>query len=167
MFKNLKYLILLLLTIGVSSIFAVAPTDGTADSYYYWVIDDQEITVGDTLSITDSITLLSHFSPKKGWEYVLSRDAFTGSGADSAKVAIVVDAYDASKNKYRRVSIDSATAAAGEDYIIPFGTTLFGKTFTVKLINYNGGTVVIIPNNFFLTRRTNYIWSKQNNIPWK
>jgi len=49
----------------------------------------------DTLSGADTSIMFDDFTPARGWEYILVRDAITGTGADSAYYYIQVDCKDA------------------------------------------------------------------------
>ncbi len=158
--KNLFKLTVFLLAVLVGGIFAVAPSSTTIVAPFF--LTDTTITVDDTLSETDSITIISNWSPKRYWQYSLSRNAFTGTGAsgDSVKVAIVVDCYDKDGVLFERFSIDSATSAPGEAYLIPLGTRIYGVSFDIKAIDYNGGAVEIIPGKWQIQKTRDGLYFK-------
>ena len=154
--RTLKIVISLILVLFVVSAFSAAPTNNYIDSYPFSLVPAQQdtITGTDTIAATDSLTLISSLRPHAGYEYILSRNAITGTGSDSVKIQVRVDAKDEDGNVFTRTAIDSMTAAAGENIVIPFSSTLFGKYFDVKLIGYhgNGGQVILNKVRLYMVR---------------
>jgi len=154
--KRCTHLFLALLVLP-ALVMAAAPTFRATDAVYDWDYDSiiSSAAAHDTLiSTTDSSVLLdSTWRPDRKWNYVLVRDAITGGGSDSVKVQLMVEAFDADRNKMYQIAVDSLTAAAGEAIEIPIGGTLLGNTFRVTLIGYtdNGGEVIL--NRISMMRR--------------
>lgn len=169
--KTLKYLLALIAVftfVGLSH--GDALTNDIVDGWYLTVVDTNIDTNGsfDTLAATDSVTILSNFDPKFGWEYILQRDAFTGTAADSSAddtvtVEVRVDCKDRHGNVYQYYVVDSMTAAVGESVLIPFGSLILGDKFDIKLRTYAGGTQLII-NRLRLWRRRAQTTAKSSNF---
>ena len=142
----------------VSGLNAEAPAYSATDASYQYGGVDIAISVFDTLSgATDSMTLLSGkaFDVQSGWQYILVRDAFSGSDSDSDSVAIQVnlDALDKDGNLLYRTAIDSFTEAAGEAVLLPLLGTVFGHKYRIKLHTYTGHGGEVILNRFYIYKR--------------
>jgi len=109
----------------------------------------------DTLSGADTSIMFTDFVPTRGWEYILVRDAITGTGADSAYYYLQVDCKDAKRgNVLYTANIDTIDGAAGVANIIPFGNTLIGTAFDIRLVGISGSTgFQAIVNRAMLYRR--------------
>jgi hypothetical protein len=153
------YKLIASLTVVLGAAFAVmaaAPTHAAVDGVYEWKIDttiDADGAFDTLVSANDSTQLLNDWRPDQKWEYILVRDAITGTGSDSVQVEVRVDAYDASGNLLYRTAADSFTAADGEAILLDFGGTLFGHKFDIELSgNANIGSQVIL-NRFSIWQR--------------
>jgi hypothetical protein len=137
---------------------AAAPTNALTESYYIVVKDTSIDTAGalDTLAVdTDSTILLTNFKVRPGWEYILTRDAITGTGSDSVKLQVNIDATDRNGTLMQRFAADSFTTSAGEDVVLPFYTTAFGDNGKWKVIikAYTDLGSQVILNRFQMWRR--------------
>ncbi len=147
---------LLLLLVCAVGARAAAPTFSAVDGVYEWERDTAIDTDGafDTLAGTsDSSTIIdSIWRPDKGYEYILVRDAITGTGSDSVKVQVRVDCFDGLTKMYA-LAIDSFTASTAEAVHIPIGGTLYGNKFRIRAVAYadNGGQVIL--NRLAIWRR--------------
>lgn len=152
----MKGLFFALVLVCASVVQAAAPTDAAVDGNYQW---NRDYTISsavglDTLSgDSETDTILSGFTPKQGWQYVLVVDTLSGTGKDSVKVAIQVECFDALANSLYTLPIDSITDSTGVRAVVPFGGTLFGATYNIKAASYtdNGGEVII--NRAYLYKR--------------
>ena len=155
----MKKLILMLVVAFVAfQVNAAAPTYAAVNSNYTFDYngDDSPSTAVafDTVtSATDSSALATNFVPKRGYEYILVRDAITGTGSDSVALIVRVDALDGSGNLLYSTAVDSMTAAAGEAIALPFGGTLFGNKFNIVLKAYAGAGTQAIINRAYMFRR--------------
>jgi len=131
---------------------------------------DQDIDTNgayDTLAVADSTTVLTNFSPKFGWEYILQRDAFTGTGSDSIAIEVRIDCKDRNGAVYQRYVLDTMTASAGEDILIPFMSLFLGEQFDVKfrtIGNAQGAGTQTIINRLKLWRRRAQTTAKSSNF---
>lgn len=135
------------------SVFATAFSPATGYSYDWQ--QNKTIKEGqymDTLAGADSSTLLSCGTFEPGWTYIFRRGIISGEGSDSIRLQLVVDAYNGAKSFMERVVVDSLTAIASEQIVLPIYQTLFGSFFTIKVKAYadNGGEVIL--NNLYIDR---------------
>lgn len=149
-----KTLTALFLLGALISVQAAAPTYATDGVVYDWY--DSSWTEGaDTLvAATDSFDILSNVNIDPGWEYILVRNAFTGDGSDSVKVAVNVRCENDTGGFIYSVAVDSFTASAGEAVALDVGGQVYGDQFDVRLNSYtdNGGEV-ILPTKWMLVKR--------------
>lgn len=155
MFKKVFFLILAaLVVVGYSA----NPTRTAADGMYEWSIDSMIDTNGayDTLGATDSTSILTNWTPKSGYEYVIVFDAITGTNAATATLAWCLDSKSPTGTLLYRTYVDSivgATTTAGEAVLLPIGTTCFGSKFTLKLWTYTTSGAQVIINRLYLFKR--------------
>lgn len=119
----------------------------------------------DTLSGADTSVMFTDFTPIRGWEYVLVRDAITGTGSDSAYYYIRVDCKDAKRgNVLYSVNTDTINGSTGTANTIPFGNTLIGTAFDVYLVGVAGSTggQVILNRAGFWRRRPRTVFKAWN-----
>lgn len=155
----MKKLITFFVLLAAVVSYAGAPTGETVDANYVWELDPNGSIDSDgaydTLAADNDSTakFLSGFKPDKGYQYILVRDAITGTGSDSVEVEVVVDTKDGSGNLLYRTLVDSFTSSAGEAIFLPIGETLIGHKFDVHLkAGAAVGTQVIL-NRLYLYRR--------------
>ena len=165
--KILLAILFTLLIVGVVN--AVEPTNLSPSGYYVTVIDTPIDTSGafDTLtSATDSSLVLENFCIKPGWEYILERDAITGTGSDSVKVIVNINAVSTSGSLMHRYAVDSMTTSAGEAYIIPFHNAAFGDPceYEIELMGYAAIGSQVIINRLQMWRRF-FVNTTKKNIP--
>lgn len=153
----------------VSGLNAAAPAYSATDASYQYGGVDIAISTStglDTLSgTTDSMTLLSGkaFDVQSGWQYILVRDAFSGSSGDTVKIQVNLDALDKDGNLLYRTAIDSFTTAAGEAVLLPLLGTAFGHKYRIKLHTYTGNGGQVILNRFYIYKRRPVTMTQQ----WK
>ncbi|NLG18759.1 MAG: hypothetical protein GX556_15635 [Fibrobacter sp.] len=143
----------------VSGLNAEAPAYSATDASYQYGGVDIAISTStkfDSLrGATDSMTLLSGkaFDVQSGWQYILVRDAFSGS--DSVAIQVNLDALDKDGNLLYRTAIDSFKQAAGEAVLLPLLGTVFGHKYRIKLHTYagNGGKEAVYLNRFYIYKR--------------
>lgn len=147
--------------LGVAN--AAAPTYGATDATYEYggLASTISSSVFDTLAETDSTTLISGFTWDPDWQYVLVRDAITGTGSDSVAMQVRADCLNSSGTLVYSVPIDSLTAAAGEAVFIPISGTIFGSKLRIKLVTYTGNGGQVILNKFYIFKRRPVTISKQ------
>ena len=124
-----------------------APTYSAADGTYEWAQEvKMPVPALDTLVATDSTVFINKFRFDAGWQYIWVHGKSTGTAADSVKVALRVDYFDANKTFLYSVFPDTIASSAGQAVMLPIGRTgyaaymsLTGKTFTGQ------GTQVILP----------------------
>lgn len=136
------------------------PNDVDRDVAKYYTISGS--TGFDTIAgATDSSTLYTSGvlgSTDRGCGWYLVRDAITGTGADSVKLQVIVDALDQTGNLLYRSIVDSigsvSSACPGEVIRLPIGETVMCERFRVKLLSYtdNGGQVIL--NRNFIYKST-------------
>lgn len=158
-----KILVLAILMLSSVFVFATAPTDEIADAVYWWDLDTALSSADnfDSLKlITDSSTILTKFSPKKLYQYMLGVGRITGTSIDTMKIRVVGDAYGTGAGGVGdsfiyRLEIDSITSGSGEMILIPFGETFIGSKFDIKFIDYNtvGTTINYQINELYLYKR--------------
>ncbi len=107
----------------------------------------------DTLSETDSTTILSKYAFQPGWEYFLVRNDISGSGSDSVKIALRMDLLTESGTQVYSTVCDSMTALAGEAMLLPINRSAFAMKATIKGITYTGNGGVVILNRLELWQR--------------
>lgn len=108
----------------------------------------------DTLATaTDSTTLLSGKSFSPDWQYILVRNAITGTGSDSVKLAVRVDALDSDGSLLYSTLADSLTTSDGEQILLPIFGSVFGQKIRIKLIAYTGNGGQVILNKFQIYKR--------------
>jgi ribosomal protein S28E/S33 len=135
---------------------ALAPTSAVVDAVYENGGLDTIIkgSAGfDTIVGVDSTTLLSGHIFETNWEYILVRDAITGTGSDSVAMQVRVDAMDGSGNVLYTKAIDSLITSAGEAIAIPLWGTIFGSKIRIKLIGYTGSGGQVILNRMHIYKR--------------
>jgi hypothetical protein len=143
---------------AVTSVYSLAPTDAVIDGGYEVACDTIIKATGpfDTLSgATDSVTVFTKNLNYRGegWQYILVRDAITGGGSDSVKIAVVLDALDGNNNLFYRTVVDSFTASTGEAVRLPIGGTVIGTKYRVKFLTYTDNGGVVILNRIYLFKR--------------
>lgn len=161
--KKIGFLVTLLLSAYLFSVFAVAPAAPSyaANKYAEGNVILQKSAGFDTLVGVDSTVLMTKKPVGSGSIYVITRGPATGTGSDSVAIGLVVDVYDVNSVFVRRVAVDSLTTSAGEDIAIPFFDTIFGEYFTVKLVSYTGnGGQVILPSFKMYTRKLFVEWKQ-------
>ncbi len=150
-----KIAALLVLVLSAAVVYGEAPTRVAVDNNYEWALDTTVDNDGayDTLAALDSINVVATRFFKTGYEYIVVRDAITGTGTDSLYMALYLYCYDNGGNLLYTVTVDSATAAAGEAYLLPIGQTAFGAKYTVKFKGYgdNGGQQIF--NRLYIYKR--------------
>jgi hypothetical protein len=139
----------------VGAAYATAPTYGTTDATYEYGGLATTISSGvfDTLKGVDSTTLISNFVWEPDWQYVLVRDAITGTGSDSVAIQVRADCLNSSGNLLYSVLVDSLTASEGEAIFLPLSGTLFGSKLRIKLVGYAGNGGEVILNKFYIFKR--------------
>ena len=147
--KKVLFSIILL----ASVLYAAAPS---AFSYgieiWDYEISDTIKAAYDTItSDSDSSVLFSNFVPESGWRYRLARAAFSGTGADSVKVAVLLRPEDFNNVPLCTLAVDSFTAAAGEYIEIPFGTYP-AKRYDIVAAGYTAIGSQVIINRMMLFR---------------
>ena len=153
-----KILCIFLLLVGSMGVFAAAPARVATDAGYEWVMCNtvSNAANADTLVSTDSSNVILDFIPEKGWEYIYVRDAVTGTGSDSAYYYFTVRAKTSVRGSILySTNVDTIVAAAGEAILIPFGQTLFGVAYDIKLLAVSGstGSQVILNRSYLYKRR--------------
>jgi hypothetical protein len=146
---------------AISAVMAAAPTHAAVDGVYEWKLDTTiSSSAGlDTFTTAgDSLALLTGFRPDQKWEYILQRDACTGtaadgSGSDSVKVQVRVDCFNSSGSLLTRTNIDSFTTAPGENILLDFGGTLFAEKINIKLVAIADIGSQLILNRFSIWQR--------------
>ncbi len=163
--KFLLFFLVLIISFA-TSVYSDALAEGNGVGTWIWqASDNAEIDTNgafDTLlNASDSSELATNVRLEKGWRYILSRDAITGTGSDSIAIDVRVYAYDQNNNIIYYTSIDSITAAAGEQIEIPFGSTFGGSQFhySIRLFSYTGNGTQVILNRFYLDKRKAYVVS--------
>lgn len=152
--KTAKKLLALVLLVGVA--FGAAPSKTALEGAYEWVKDStlSASTGYDTIGDGDSVVFLDAFVPdRQGWEYVLTRDAITGTGSDSVSVQIRLDAKDSADALIYSTNIDTMTAAAGEAIVVPFGSQAIGYQYDLKGVAYGDDGGQVIFNRIYMYRR--------------
>lgn len=145
---------LVALTFIAVGAYAAAPAYSAVDAVYdYWI--DTTLALDDTISDTDSATILSNYDITDEGEYVLARGAFTGETSDdSVNCVLRVFALDDTNGTMYYVDVDSATTIAGEAYLLSLGGEVFGSRITVKLITLTDtGDEIIMPTMYLWKRR--------------
>lgn len=130
--KILSVLTILLVAFAVN---ATAPTWAALDAYYEVARDTtiSSTTAYDTLIGTaDSTTLVTLRKFEPGWEYVLVRDAITGTGSDSVAVYVAVRCFDENNVLLYTTNVATMTAAAGEAILLPINGSAFGVKYSIK-----------------------------------
>lgn len=142
---------------------AAAPTYGTTDAVYEYGGKDYTIAYSafDTLVGVDSTTLVSNRVFNPDWQYILVRDAITGTGSDSVKIEVRCDALDSDGNVLYTVAVDSLTSSAGEAIFLPVFGTVIGSKVRIKLIGYTGNGGQVILNGFHIYKRRPVVINKQ------
>lgn len=158
--KACLFLISLILVL-VTGIHAEAPTNAATNSSYEFGGLEYDISSSagfDTLAgNADSVTLMDArsfvSSVRQSWEYILVRDAFTGTGSDSVRCILYADALTGSGSLLYRTAIDSFTTSKGEAVLLPFNSTVIGEKYRLKILTYadNGGQVIL--NRFKILKR--------------
>lgn len=139
-----------------SELFASQPTLAVVDANYSVRGDTTYRTlVNDTCGGTDSATLFT----KKGFldlddgtQYILMNEAIAGSG-DSVALQVVIDSYVDSTTVAKRHIIDTISGEDPEYYLLPFGGTVFGRKFTLKVIGITGNGTTVVLSKFHLFKR--------------
>ena len=150
-----------LVLVLVTGIHAAAPTNAATNSSYEYGGLEYEISASaglDTLAgANDSMTLMDArsftSSVRQGWEYILVRDAFTGTGSDSVRCILYADALTGSGSLLYRTAIDSFTTSEGEAVLLPFNSTVIGEKYRLKIITYAGNGGQLILNRFKILKR--------------
>ena len=155
---NTRILSLLAILLAAAVAQAAAPTRAVVDADYDWSQVTNADTISsstgyDTLGEADSSSLLSNFVPQKGYQYILVRDAFTGTGSDSTSVQLRLSSKDCNKSLLYTTAVDSMTSSAGEAIVLPFGETAFGCYFDLKLMGYGDDGGQLIVNRVYLYKR--------------
>lgn len=143
---------ILLICVFVAAVFAAAPSTTTDVNYedIGTIVTISGAAAFDTLGATDSSTLTSTLVNREGCEYILTRDAFTGSGSDSVAVQVLVDALDGGGTLLFRTIADTAVLAAGEAVSLPL---VGGTQYRVKLKSIAPSGTVIILNRLYIVGR--------------
>lgn len=129
-----------------------AYTNAAADVQTYLTISSSPFR--DTLAGVDSFTVFSGQEFAPGYDYILDRDAFTGSPTDSVKVRLrLVNSSIASSGTWQVTEVDSFLQTAGEQVILPINRTLYGKRFSLKLISFTGNGGKVIVNKMCIWKR--------------
>lgn len=158
-----------ILLIGCISVFSAPATYPAVYGDYYMekITSMSRSTAGfDTLVADDSTTLVTKGVFPAGCAVILARDAFTGTGADSVALQVIIDAYDVGNNLLYRTVVDSIVSAnsacVGEQMQLPINASVVGDKFTIKLKAYgstlNGGQVIV--NRFYVYQRKLYSLTK-------
>lgn len=151
-----------ILLVGVLfSLHAAAPSYTAVDGVYEWY--DTTITVDDTLTAAaDTVTILSNQDIEQGWQYILTRNAFTGDGSDSTDASVVVEYENSSGTTLYSVVVDSFTASAGEAVDLEIGGSGFDDQFDLHIIGLaDVGGECIMPSTFNLVKRRPYVWQRR------
>ncbi len=157
-----KFLLLAVaVMLAAFTVNATAPAYDAVDAVYERQIDTtiSSSTAKDTLAADDSVTILSKFKLDQRADYVLTRDAFTGtaadgSGTDSVSIRVRVDCLDGSNNLIYSVDIDTMSAAVGEAIHIPVGGSLMANNITMKWLTFGDDGSQVIINRVHLWKRS-------------
>ncbi len=142
--------------------FAVAPSFNATNGNYYYALDTT-IIVADTISNTDSFTIISNFKGTNkgrqglgngGYQWILQRGPLTGETSDdSVNLYLRLDLRNDSGNVVHTLTIDSATTLPGESYLLPIGGSAFCDKFDLKIITISDlGDNIIMPR-FYIYKR--------------
>ena len=156
-----KVLSVLLLIGAMFAIQAAAPTYDAVDAVYEWYIDTT-ITVSDTIADSDSATIIDSYDVETGWQYIITRNDFTGETSDdSIDLVLRVFAEDDTGATLYYVDVDSATTIAGEAYDLDIGGSLYPRKITIKYKALTDkGDELIVPQHRLIRRRP---WQLQRN----
>lgn len=142
---------------------AAAPIASTAVDAVYTVKTATVLVLSeDTLAAaTTRDTLSASFSPEANWEYVLAFKTFTGTGADSIKVAVWVEALDDAGTRLSRVgSVDTITDSAGEQVLLPIHSGIVGTTYRIIVGGVAGNGGIVNPtDSVYVYKRRPYMFS--------
>lgn len=152
--KNIFALILILTAVFIS--YSQPVTDAVVDAAYEFEYYNASSSsaAADTIGGADTTVLYSNLKPERGWEYILVRDAITGTGSDSAYYYLHVRCKDSNGNLLYALNVDTIDGAAGLAEQIPFGGTLLGHKFDIWAIGTaasTGGQVIF--NRSLMYRR--------------
>lgn len=154
--------IFLILLLSVFAFSQGALTSSVTDGNYEIYLDSALSTSNtDTLAAADSSTICTKFKADNDFEYILVRDAFTGTGSDSVSVQLRSDAYDSNDSLLYSVAVDSFTASAGEAVLLSWNRSQVGYKYTLKLIGYGDDGGQLITNLWQIWKRRVFKVSKQ------
>jgi len=149
--------ILILLSLVFLAFSQGAMTSSVTDGNYEIYLDSALSASGaDTLAAADSSIICTKFRGSNDWEYILVRDAFTGTGSDSVSVYLRSDAYDANDSLLYSTQSDSFTTSAGEASLLPWNRTQVGYKYTLKIIGYGDDGGQLITNLWQIWKRRVY-----------
>ena len=153
--------LILVLIVAVASFSQGVMTSSVVDGAYEVYLDTVLGTSAtDSLAAADSSTLCTKFPADNNLEYILVRDAFTGTGSDSVSVQVRSDAYDADGNFLYSVVTDSFTTSAGESILLTWNRTQVAYSYTLKLIGYGDDGGQLITNRLQLWKRRPYLTNR-------
>lgn len=161
MSRKTMLLTMLVLFAWVTMVPAGAPTDNGDKNAYSVYTTDVAIFTNDTLLATTTIdTIMDAFYPKAGFEYIASFKAFTGSGADSVDLQVLLEAMDPNGALLASLAADTITATAGAQVLLPFGTTIIGTSYRMICQGITGqGGIVVPEDTVYVYRRRAYTYT--------
>lgn len=116
------------------------------------------------VSATTRDTIASSFNAEANYEYVMSFKTFTGTGADSVKIAVWVEALDDAGTRLCRVgSVDTVTDSAGEQVLLPIGAGIVGTTYRIIVGGVTGNGGVVTPtDSVYVYKRRPFVFQGRN-----
>lgn len=122
--------------------------DGTYDNFAGIALSSTNDTLFDSTTVD---TILSGFTPQKGKEYIFCFKALIGSGADSTKIAVILESLDPSGNRLNLLAVDTITDSIGQQVQIPFVYGNVGTSYNIlrQGVFGQGDTVVNGSTNYY------------------
>ena len=154
---NLTKILLISLTLATAS-FSAAPSRTAVDGGYDWGWDEDNspstVAASDTVVSTAICTLMTDFNPERGYEYIIVRDAITGTGADSVDLTVNIACKDgAGGNLLYTVLLDTMAASAGEAVNLEIGSAALGLRYDVTVTGGGDNGAEVILNRVYLFKR--------------
>lgn len=161
MYRKAMLLTMLVLFVLVPMTSAAAPTDNSNKNAYSVYTTDVAVFSNDTLLAATTIdTIMDAFYPKAGFEYIASFKAFTGSGADSVDLQVLLEAMDPNDSLLASLAVDTITATAGAQVLLPFGATIIGTSYRMICQGITGqGGIVVPEDTVYIYRRRAYAYT--------
>lgn len=113
-----------------------------------------DVSINDTMADSSaSDTLFSGFKTWENCEYVLCASKVTGSGNDSIKLQIVIEAFRDTIG-IGQLILDTVSDSMGGQILLPFDSGIVGDKYSVYINSVTGnGTAVVVGNIYIYVRR--------------